>query len=258
MVCSNCHHGLQEGAGVCPNCGCPAIDGAPPRKVRIRWGKALFNTIIPSALIFLIPFCVLSFVLGSPIIKIFGKQAAAKIVAIKGKPVRGGYLYKADVQFVDSSGSTRNGSLTIHKEDYAQEPMGTVLPIRYFDGFPFVSLDLRKPGFQDWLPWALLLALLCVVPGMLTAQTLKRKKLLENGAVYRAKVTRCFEVLRGRRNRMTYVTVALDGETQDKEAAQTRTLPGRAEVGSTLWVLDDGSPKGSALFDQNYEWECVP
>ncbi|HTB22292.1 MAG TPA: zinc ribbon domain-containing protein [bacterium] len=258
MFCSNCHHGIQEGASVCPNCGCPAIAGAIPRKVRIRWRKALFNTIIPIALIFFVPFCVLSFVLGSPIIKIFGKRADAKIVAIKGNHVRGGYLYKADVQFVDSSGTTRNGSLTVHKDDYALEPMGSVLPIRYFDSIPFVSLDLRKPGLKDWVPWALLLAALFVVPGMYLSQTLKRKKILENGTIYRSTVTACFEVRSGRRNRMIYVTVALDGEAQGKDPAKTRTLPGRAEVGSTLWVLDDGSPKGTVIFDRNYEWECVP
>lgn len=258
MLCSNCHHALQEGARVCPDCGCPAIGGAIPRTVRIRWSKAFFNTVVPSALVFFIPFCVLSFLLGSPIIKIFGKRADATIVTLKSNPVRGGYLYKADVRFVDSGGNTRDGSLTIHKEDYAQEPMGAVLPIRYFDSLPFVSLDLRKPGFKDWVPWVLLLAALFVVPGMYLSQTFKRKKLLVNGTVYRSTVTDCFEVRRGRKSRMTYVTVSLDGEARGKDPAKTRTLPGRAEVGSTLWVLDDGTPKGTALFDRNYEWECVP
>ena len=213
---------------------------------------------MPSALIFFIPLCVLSFLLGSPIMKVFGKRADASIITIQSKPVRGGFLYKAEVRFVDAGGNTRNGTLTIHKEDFAQEPLGTVLPIRYFDSLPFVSLDLRKSGFKDWVPWALLLVVLFVVPGMFLSQSYKRKRLLENGAVYRATVTDCFEVRRGRRSRMTYVTVSLDGEKQDKGLPQSRTLPGRAEVGSTLWVLDDGTPKGTALFDQDFEWECVP
>jgi hypothetical protein len=251
LLCQNCRQSLGKDSLWCGACGCPNISKVVPRRVRFKstaknWLAVAVGLLLPAAMSLFIFF----YVGGALLVGSFGTPATATLESFSRHSGSKGTHYGALLSFVDAQGATRTAEVRSNGAEFAAQPVGQQAEIRYLGFLPQVVRDQEaNAGFNKAVSWAMLVIAI-LLPLTFIRQFIKMRRLLISGTVRSAKVR---QVFRGKAP-----TAEIEFKSGGLELTRKITV-GSADVGAgaEIWILDDGSEGGVALFSQAFLWECV-
>jgi hypothetical protein len=189
------------------------------------------------------------YIVGPLAVKRYGTHVNAQITGVTAtEHGRGGTGFTMTVQYIDGRGYARIGTANASAQEFLSQPLGQVIPIRYFNGYPYIARDGPDDVFDEWFTvvfFALAALLLVTVLNILKA----RKRLLQVGNLHSAVMTNFY----GHNVRLIEIEYG-DPKIMRKFVFRGAKPP---KIGSALWIIEDGTEKGIAILDNEYEWECV-
>ncbi|HTA17135.1 MAG TPA: hypothetical protein VK786_05260 [bacterium] len=250
MFCVSCDYELESQGNFCPRCKQPTISQDKPRQVRLAQSFGIYSKIAVFGILFVVLCASFIYYIDGPLaVSRYGRHVNAVITSVTAtEHGRGGTGFTMEVQYIDGRGYARIGTANASAQEFLAQPVGKIIPIRYFNGYPYIGRDGPDDVFDEWFTvvfFALALLLLATVRNILRA----RKRLLENGNLHSAVMTNFF----GHNTRFIQV------EYGDPKIVRKFVFRGAKppKMDSSLWILEDGTEKGITILDQDYEWECV-
>lgn len=250
MYCVSCDYELESQGNFCPRCKQPTLSQEKPRHVRMAQSFGVYSKIAAFGLLFLALCASFTYYIVGPLaVKRYGTHVNAAITGVTAtEHGRGGTGFTMTVQYIDGRGYARIGTANASAQEFVDQPVGKIIPIRYFNGYPYISRDGPDDVFDEWFTivfFALALLLLISVLNILKG----RKRLLENGTLHSAVMTNFYG------HNVRYIEI----EYGDPKIVRKFVFRGAKppKMDSSLWILEDGTEKGIMILDKDYEWECV-
>ena len=262
MICPGCKLMLEKDVEFCGHCGYPNLGIDVPRRIKVRWKQATLFVLLPLLLTSAFGIAMASLLSWETVVKVFGHVTKAQIIRVDThKGSKGGAQERIQVRFADAGAVERTGHLDLAETEYEFGPLGQVpiggdITIRYLGNLSTVEQDWTQLGFSDYFSLAVGLSILLYLPWSVAYPSLRRRFILRSGTVHKSKVIESFEKQSGR-SKVSYISIVYEDEGKGLDFRTMKTLPGKAEAGSMVWALDNGSTKGVAIFNEKYEWDCA-
>jgi hypothetical protein len=251
VFCAACDFELEDQGNFCPRCKQPTVEAETPRNVRLKQSFGVYSKITVFCMLYMgLCLSFLYFIVGPLAVKRYGRPVKAVVQSVTAtEHGRGGTGFTITVQYIDGRGYARIGSDNASYQEFRDQPVGQIIPIRYFDGFPYIGREGPPDVFDEWftgvffgMALLLLVAILRILKG--------RKQLLRVGTLRSAVMTNFY----GHNTRFIEIEYGESVKTVRKFIFRGAKPP---KIGSALWILEDGTEKGIMILDREYEWECV-
>jgi hypothetical protein len=250
VYCVSCDFELESQGNFCPRCKQPTISQEKPRHVRMMQSFGVYSKIAVGGLLFIALCASFTYYIVGPLaVKRYGRRVNAAITSVTAtEHGRGGTGFTMAVQYIDGRGYARIGTANASAQEFVAQPVGKIIPIHYFNGYPYVARDGPDDVFDEWFTivfFSLALLLLLTVLNILKG----RKRLLEVGTLHSAEMTNFYG------HNVRFIEI----EYGDPKIVRKFVFRGAKppKIGSKLWILEDGTEKGIMILDKDYEWECV-
>jgi hypothetical protein len=224
------------------------ISARTPRKVKFR---PTFSATSPLLLLFFNNLFAVYLFFGPLAAQIYGKPALAQILEVQSFNYGRGIAYSMRVEFVNAVGIIQDAGVEANRQEFAEQPVGQMVSIHYFDWIPIASRDNWDP--KNLKAWAglFVLAILGITQGAIIWRSFSRKNLLVFGRPVKAKIN---EVTGSKHKTLLF-------EYRDHGIKKYKKISARGKypaVGEAALVFLDWDGGKMVVIDSSFEWKIVP